>query len=70
MKLVIDGVLDQNLPWAMILIGVAIAGVAALFKVPVLAFAPAAETWLIWEPVSDAPTASRIMAAPSRHFTE
>ena len=39
MKLVIDGVLDQNLPWAMILIGVAIAGVAALFKVPVLAFA-------------------------------
>jgi len=39
MKLVIDGVLDQNLPWALILIGVAIAGVAALFKVPVLAFA-------------------------------
>jgi putative OPT family oligopeptide transporter len=39
MKLVIDGVLDQNLPWALILIGVAIASVAALFKVPVLAFA-------------------------------
>jgi len=39
MKLVIDGVLDQNLPWAMILIGVAIAAVAAMFKIPVLAFA-------------------------------
>jgi putative OPT family oligopeptide transporter len=39
MKLVIDGVLDQNLPWAMILIGVGIAAVASLFKVPVLAFA-------------------------------
>ena len=39
MKLVIDGVLDQNLPWTLILIGVAIAAVAALFKVPVLAFA-------------------------------
>ncbi len=39
MKLVIDGVLDQNLPWAMIFIGVGIAAVAALFKIPVLAFA-------------------------------
>jgi putative OPT family oligopeptide transporter len=39
MKLVIDGVLDQSLPWALILIGVGIAGVAALFRVPVLAFA-------------------------------
>jgi len=39
MKLVIDGVLDQNLPWALILIGVVIAAVASLFKVPVLAFA-------------------------------
>jgi putative OPT family oligopeptide transporter len=39
MKLVIDGVLDQNLPWSLILIGVAIAVVAALFRVPVLAFA-------------------------------
>lgn len=39
MALVIDGVLDQNLPWTLILIGVAIAAVAALFKVPVLAFA-------------------------------
>jgi putative OPT family oligopeptide transporter len=39
MKLVIDGVLDQNLPWALIGIGVAIASVAALFKIPVLAFA-------------------------------
>ena len=39
MKLVIDGVLDQNLPWLLILIGAAIAVVAALFKLPVLAFA-------------------------------
>jgi putative OPT family oligopeptide transporter len=39
MKLVIDGVLDQSLPWALILIGVGIAGVAALFRIPVLAFA-------------------------------
>jgi putative OPT family oligopeptide transporter len=39
MKLVIDGVLDQNLPWVLILIGVGIAAVASLFKIPVLAFA-------------------------------
>ncbi len=39
MKLVIDGVLDQNLPWGLILAGVAIAGVAAIFRMPVLAFA-------------------------------
>ena len=39
MRLVIEGVLDQNLPWNLILIGVGIAGVAALFRVPVLAFA-------------------------------
>lgn len=39
MKLVIDGVLDQNLPWTLILIGVGIALVASLFKIPVLPFA-------------------------------
>jgi putative OPT family oligopeptide transporter len=39
MKLVIDGVLDQNLPWALIFIGVGIGLVASLFKIPVLAFA-------------------------------
>jgi putative OPT family oligopeptide transporter len=39
MKLVIDGVLDQNLPWAMIFIGVGIGLVASLFRIPVLAFA-------------------------------
>ncbi len=39
MKLVIDGVLDQNLPWTLIFIGVGIAVVASLFRVPVLAFA-------------------------------
>jgi uncharacterized oligopeptide transporter (OPT) family protein len=39
MKLVIDGVLDQNLPWALIGIGVGIGLVASMFKIPVLAFA-------------------------------
>ncbi len=39
MKLVIDGVLDQNLPWALIGIGVVLALVVAAFRVPVLAFA-------------------------------
>ena len=39
MKLVIDGVLDQSLPWVLILIGVGIGLVASLFKIPVLAFA-------------------------------
>lgn len=39
MQLVIDGVIDQNLPWVLIFIGVGIALVAFLFKMPVLAFA-------------------------------
>lgn len=39
MKLVIDGVLDQNLPWALIGIGVALALVVAATGAPVLAFA-------------------------------
>lgn len=39
MKLVIDGVLDQSLPWAFILIGVVIGIIASFFKIPVLAFA-------------------------------
>ena len=39
MKLVIDGVLDQNLPWGLILIGVGIAAIASLFRIPILAFA-------------------------------
>jgi putative OPT family oligopeptide transporter len=39
MKLVIDGVLDQNLPWTLIFIGVGIGLGASLFKIPVLAFA-------------------------------
>lgn len=39
MKLVIDGVLEQNLPWALVGIGVGIAIVAELFKVPSLPFA-------------------------------
>ena len=39
MRLVIDGVLDQNLPWRLIFLGVGIAAVAALLRVPVLPFA-------------------------------
>jgi putative OPT family oligopeptide transporter len=39
MKLVIDGVLDQNLPWMLIFIGVGIGLAASLFRIPVLAFA-------------------------------
>jgi putative OPT family oligopeptide transporter len=39
MKLVIDGVLDQNLPWAFIGIGIGIGLVASFIKIPVLAFA-------------------------------
>jgi putative OPT family oligopeptide transporter len=39
MKLVIDGVLDQNLPWTLVGIGVAIAIVAELLKIPSLPFA-------------------------------
>ena len=39
MKLVIDGVLDQNLPWGLVAIGGAIAVVAELLKVPSLPFA-------------------------------
>ncbi len=39
MKLVVDGVLEQNLPWPLIFIGAGIVAVAALFRVPVLAFA-------------------------------
>ena len=39
MKLVIDGVLENVLPWTLVGIGVAIAIVASLFRIPVLAFA-------------------------------
>jgi putative OPT family oligopeptide transporter len=39
MKLVIDGVLEQNLPWALVAIGAGIAIVAELFKIPSLPFA-------------------------------
>jgi len=39
MALVIDGVLDQNLPWLLIAVGVGIGLVASAFKMPVLAFA-------------------------------
>ncbi len=39
MKLVVDGVLDRSLPWALIMIGVGIGLVASLIRIPVLAFA-------------------------------
>ena len=39
MKLVIEGVLEQNLPWTLIGVGVVLAVGAALCRVPVLAFA-------------------------------
>ena len=39
MKLVIEGVLDQTLPWVLVGIGVCITILAALFRLPTLAFA-------------------------------
>lgn len=39
MKLVIDGVLDQSLPWGLVGIGVAIAVICELFRIPSLPFA-------------------------------
>jgi len=39
MKVVIDGVIDQSLPWGLVAIGAAIALVAELLRVPSLAFA-------------------------------
>jgi putative OPT family oligopeptide transporter len=39
MKLVIDGVLAQSLPWTLVAIGAAIAIVVELFRIPSLAFA-------------------------------
>jgi len=39
MKLVIDGVLDQNLPWNLVAIGAAIAVAAELLRIPSLPFA-------------------------------
>ena len=39
MKLVIDGVLDQNLPWGLVGIGVGIAILAELLRIPSLPFA-------------------------------
>jgi uncharacterized oligopeptide transporter (OPT) family protein len=39
MKLVIDGVLEQSLPWAFVGIGVAIALLAEAFRIPSLPFA-------------------------------
>ncbi len=39
MKLVIEGVLDRSLPWTLVLMGVALAVIAELLKIPSLPFA-------------------------------
>lgn len=39
MKLVIDGIIDQSIPWALVLIGILITMVTQLFRIPSLAFA-------------------------------
>jgi uncharacterized oligopeptide transporter (OPT) family protein len=39
MKLVIEGVLDQQLPWGFVAMGIAIALVCEVFKIPSLPFA-------------------------------
>jgi uncharacterized oligopeptide transporter (OPT) family protein len=39
MRLVIDGVIDQDLPWRLIFLGAGLAIVAALLRLPSLAFA-------------------------------
>ena len=39
MKLVVEGVLSQSIPWGLVLIGASITGVVALFGIPPLAFA-------------------------------
>lgn len=39
MKLVVDGIIDQSIPWALVLVGVAITLVATSFRLPPLAFA-------------------------------
>jgi uncharacterized oligopeptide transporter (OPT) family protein len=39
MQLLIDGILSQNIPWALVGVGVAITAVISLFRLPTLAFA-------------------------------
>ena len=39
MKLLVEGIMDANLPWALILIGVCVAIVAEILQVPVMPFA-------------------------------
>ncbi len=39
MKLVVDGIIDQSIPWALVLVGVAITLVATSLRLPPLAFA-------------------------------
>ncbi len=39
MKMLVEGIMDANLPWALILIGVFVAVVAEILKIPVMPFA-------------------------------
>ena len=39
MKLVVDGIIDQSIPWSLVLVGVAITLVIHFLKLPTLAFA-------------------------------
>ena len=39
MKLVVDGIIDQSIPWTLVLVGVAITLVIAFLRLPTLAFA-------------------------------
>lgn len=39
MKLVVDGILDQSIPWVLVFIGIGITAVAVIFRLPALAFA-------------------------------
>jgi putative OPT family oligopeptide transporter len=39
MKLVVDGILDQSIPWILVIIGIGITVAAMLFRLPALAFA-------------------------------
>ena len=39
MKLVVDGIIDQSIPWSLVLVGVAITIVVHFLKLPTLAFA-------------------------------
>ena len=63
MKLVIEGVLDQNLPWTLVAIGAAIAIACELVKIPSLPFAVG-----VYLPVST--MVPVLLGGALRHFAE